>query len=262
MNKQEIIKTFATHVSAGKAAFYKKYGMDFVMGRREGPWLYDMDGEKRLFNCHSNGGVFNLGHRQREVIATLKDALDDLDIGNHHLMSQERALLARELTASLPGDLNVCIFGVGGGEAIDLALKIALGHTGRAKIISARGGYHGHTGLALSVGDAQYRDPFSITLSDRVQVPFNDAEALAAALDKETAAVILETIPATLGIVLPEEGYLQQVEQLCRENGTLLIMDEVQTGLGRTGTFWGFEDAGIQPDIVVTGKGFPEASIP
>ncbi len=255
MNKQSIIKDFGAHVSAGKAAFYKKYGMNFVMGRREGPWLYDIDDEKRLFNCHSNGGVFNLGHRHSEIVDTLRTALDDLDIGNHHLMSRERTLLAKQLTDSMPGDLNICIFGVGGGEAIDLALKLALGHTKRRKIISANGGYHGHTGLALSVGDAQYREPFGVGLADMVQIPFNDSSALEAVLDDQVAAVILETIPATLGMVMPQPGYLEQVRSLCDKNGTLLIMDEVQTGLGRTGKLWAFEHAKITPDMVVIGKG-------
>ena len=255
MNKQTVINDFSAHVSKGKAAFYKKYGMDFVMGRREGPWLYDIDGKKRLFNCHSNGGVFNLGHRQPEIIETLKTALDEVDIGNHHLLSRERAILAKQLTDSMPGDLNVCIFGVGGGEAVDLALKLALGHTGRPKIISATGGYHGHTGLALSVGDAQYREPFGISFADMIQVPFNDASALETALDKQVAAVILETIPATLGMVIPQAGYLEAVRKLCDQSGTLLIMDEVQTGLGRTGKLWAFEHADITPDMVVIGKG-------
>ena len=174
MDKKTIVKDFEAHVSAGKAAFYKKHGMDLVMGRREGAWLHDIEGEKQLFNCHSNGGVFNLGHRHPEVIDCLKTALDDLDIGNHHLMSRERATLAKQLTDSMPSDLDVCIFSVGGGEAVDLALKIALGHTGRPKIISANGGYHGHTGLALSVGDAQYREPFGVGLTDMLQIPFND----------------------------------------------------------------------------------------
>ncbi|MCF6238303.1 MAG: aminotransferase class III-fold pyridoxal phosphate-dependent enzyme, partial [Candidatus Marinimicrobia bacterium] len=255
MDKKTIIKDFETHVSAGKAAFYKKYGMDFVMGKREGSWLYDIEGQKRLFNCHSNGGVFNLGHRHPEIIESLRSALDDLDIGNHHLMSQERAVLAKQLTDSMPSDLDVCIFSVGGGEAVDLALKIALGHTGRPKIISATGGYHGHTGLALSVGDAQYREPFGIGLTDLEQVPFNDIAALEAALDDHVAAVILETIPATLGMGMPEPGYLEQVSALCDKNGTLLIMDEVQSGLGRTGKLWAFDHAGITPDMVVIGKG-------
>lgn len=253
--KAEIIQEFATHVSRGKADFFQKYGMDFIMGRREGPWLYDVEGEKRLFNCHSNGGVFNLGHRNQEIIDSLKTGLDDLDIGNHHLMSKERAALASQLTNSMPGDLNVCIFGVGGGEAVDLALKVAMGHTGRNKIISAKGGYHGHTGLALQTGDAQYREPFGVGATQVLQVPFNDQGAMEQAIDENVAAVILETIPATLGMVMPETGYLEKVRALCTEYGVLLIMDEVQTGLGRTGKLWAFEHAGITPDMVVIGKG-------
>ena len=255
MDKMTVITEFADHVSKGKASFFQKYGMDFVMGQREGAWIHDMDGKKRLFNCHSNGGVFNLGHRNPEIITTLKSALDELDIGNHHFMSQERTALAKLLTDSMPGDLNVCIFGVGGGEAVDLALKLAMGHTGRAKIISASGGFHGHTGLALAVGDAQYRDPFGINNISMNQIPFNDSQALASALDKDVAAVILETVPSTLGMVMPREGYLQEVRSLCDKNGTLLIMDEVQSGLGRTGKLWAFEYAGITPDMVIIGKG-------
>ena len=255
MDKQSIIKSFETHVSAGKAAFFKKYGMDFVMGQRDGAWIHDMDGNKRLFNCHSNGGVFNLGHRNQEIIDALRSALDDLDIGNHHFMSQERSALAQQITDTMPDDLNVCIFSVGGGEAVDLALKLACGHTGRSKIISATGGFHGHTGLALTVGDAQYRDAFGIDATNKLQVPFNDAEALAHALDSDVAAVILETIPATLGMVIPEDGYLEKARELCDTNGTLLIMDEIQSGLGRTGKLWAFEHAGITPDMVVIGKG-------
>jgi len=112
MDKKTVITDFAAHVSEGKASFFKNYGMDFVMGHREGAWIHDMDGKKRLFNCHSNGGVFNLGHRNPEIIETLKTALDELDIGNHHFMSQERSALAKLLADSMPGDLNVCIFGV------------------------------------------------------------------------------------------------------------------------------------------------------
>ena len=255
MDKQSVIKSFEKHVSAGKAAFFKKYGMDFVMGHREGAWIHDMDGDKRLFNCHSNGGVFNLGHRNQEIIDTLKSALDELDMGNHHFMSQERTALAQQITDTMPGDLNICIFGVGGGEAVDLALKLACGHTGRSRIISATGGFHGHTGLALTVGDAQYREPFGINASDKIQIPFNNANALEQALDPDVAAVILETVPSTLGMVMPVSGYLKRVRELCDHNGTLLIMDEVQSGLGRTGKLWAFEHAGITPDMVILGKG-------
>ena len=225
------------------------------MGRREGSYLYDLDGEKRLFNLHCNGGVFNLGHRSEELIELLRESLDELDIGNHHLMSRERAKLARQLAELMPGDLTYTVFGVSGGEAIDLAIKVSRGYTHRSKVISAKGGYHGHTGLALATGDEHFRKPFGSQQPGFVQVPFGNLKALADEANEETAAVILETVPATLGMVIPSSEYLQGVRELCEELGVVLIIDEVQTGLGRTGKLWAFEHFDIIPDIVVLGKG-------
>lgn len=254
-SKKRVTELFRDHVSSGKAGFFKKYGMDFVMGRREGSYLWDMDGKKRLFNLHCNGGVFNLGHRSSELINVLKESLEEVDIGNHHLISRERAELAFLISQLMPGDLDYTIFGVGGGEAVDLAFKIARAYTGKPKIISAQGGYHGHTGLAMAAGDEKYRSPFGPAASGFCQVPFGDTGALFAAASDDTSAVILETVPATLGIVIPSAGYLESVREFCTRKNILLIMDEVQTGLGRTGRLWGFEHFGIIPDIVVLGKG-------
>lgn len=253
--KHQVIGTFKDHVSSGKAAFFQKYGMDFVMGRREGAFIWDIDGSKRLFNLHCNGGVFNLGHRNNELIEVLKAGLDDYDIGNHHLMSKVRADLAQMLAELMPGDLEYTVFGVGGGEAVDLAFKVARAYTRRTKIISAVGGYHGHTGLALAAGDEKYRIPFGPPAPGFVQVPFGDCEAIENAADTDTAAVILETVPATLGITIPAEDYLRSVRRICNRKGVMLILDEVQTGLGRTGKLWAFEHFDVVPDIVVLGKG-------
>ena len=255
MIKQKAIDAFRDHVSYGKVAFFEKYGMNFVMGRREGPYLWNLDETNRLFNLHCNGGVFNLGHRNQELIDLLKETLDEWDIGNHHLMSKPRADLAQLLAELMPEDLDYTVFGVGGGEAVDLAFKVARAYTGRSKIISALGGYHGHTGLALAAGDEKYRAPFGPQAPGFVQVPFGNLDALAAAADKDTAAVILETVPATLGVVIPQEDYLPSVRDLCNEQGILLILDEVQTGLGRSGRLWAFEHFGVVPDMVVIGKG-------
>ncbi|MBW2093750.1 MAG: aspartate aminotransferase family protein [Deltaproteobacteria bacterium] len=252
---QKAVEEFRDHVSWGKAAFFEKYGMQFVMGERDGCYLGDLDGKKRLFNLHCNGGVFNLGHRNPQLIDVLMKGFEELDIGNGHLMSKARADLAKMIADLMPEDLDYTVFGVGGGEAVDLALKVARAHTGRDKIISARGGYHGHTGLAMAAGDEKYRAPFGPPAPGFVQVPFGDRDALAAEMDTNTAAVILETVPATLGITVPPEGYLPAVRDLCAERDALLIIDEVQTGLGRTGKLWGFEHFGIVPDIVVLGKG-------
>lgn len=254
-SKPVIIDRFRRHVSSGKADFFENVGVDFVFGRREGPFVWDATSEKRLINCHCNGGVFNLGHRNPEVIEALQAGLLSHDIGNHHLISEPRALLAEKLAHLLPGDLAYTVFAVGGGEAIDLALKLARGFTGRQTIISAGGGYHGHTGLALATGDAQYRDPFGPNPPGFLQVPFNDRYALAEAIDGNTAAVIFETVPATYGIPVPSNDYYPFVRSLCNEHGALLIIDEVQTGLGRTGRLWGIEHYHTVPDIIVVGKG-------
>lgn len=253
--KPQTIKDFRKYVSSKKAAFFKKYKMNFVMGKRTGPYLWDIDGEKRLFNLHNNGGVFNLGHRNKELINLLKKSLNKFDIGNHHLMSRARAELASLIAELMPGNLQYTVFAAGGGEAVDLAIKVARGYTGRKKIISAKGGYHGHTGLAVSAGDEKYRIPFGLSHPDFVQVPFADIEGLASAVDDDTAAVILETIPATLGNVIPADGYLEEVRKMCDRRGVLFIIDEVQTGLGRTGKLWGFEHFEIIPDMVIVGKG-------
>ena len=253
--KSRLINLYRDHVSSGKVDFFEKYNMDFVIGHREGPWLFDIDANKKLFNLHSNGGVFNLGHRNSEIIDLLKDQLDFYDIGNHHLISKPRAELAALIAKLMPGDLNYTIFGVSGGEATDVALKIARAFTKRKKTISVFGGYHGHTGLSLQTGDLKYRDTFLFDSPDFIQVPFNNIDALKNALNNDVAAVILETIPATLGMLLPNEGYLKSVKDLCTKNGSLLILDEVQAGLGRTGKLWAFEHFDVVPDMVILAKG-------
>jgi acetylornithine/succinyldiaminopimelate/putrescine aminotransferase len=247
---------FAAHVNRGKVEAFGALGLDVVMGRRGGSWFHDaFDPGRRWLNCHCNGGVFNLGHRNPRVVAAVRDALDELDIGNHHLVSGWRAELARRLAATTGGRLPGVVFGVGGGEAVDLALKVARAHTGRAGVVSALGGYHGHTGLSMAAGDPQYRDPFGPNLPGFTQVPFGDLDAMAAAVGDETAAVILEPIPATLGMPIPPPGYLREVEALCRDLGAVLVLDEVQTGLGRTGSMWCYPQEDVEPDVVVTGKG-------
>jgi putrescine aminotransferase len=252
--KEVIIERFARHVSSGKAAFFAGAGIDFVFGRREGVYVWDLDGQ-RLIDCHCNGGVFNLGHRNPRIVAALRRSLEELDIGNHHLISEHRARLAERLVALCPGDLNRVVFGVGGGEAIDLAIKLARAHTGRPMVLSAHGGYHGHTGLALAAGDKQYREPFKPLPPGFVQVPFGDLDALNAVMGDDTAAVILETIPATLGIAVPPTDYMAGVRALCDRYGAVMIADEVQSGLGRCGAVWGIDTYGVVPDVLVTAKG-------
>ena len=254
-SNKDIVNLFARHVSSGKAAFFESAGVSFAPGKRQGPYLWDTAGEKRLIDCHCNGGVFNLGHRSPEIIEVLVQSLQELDIGNHHLISEQRAVLGSMLAGVTPPGLTYTVFGVGGGEAVDLAIKVARGYTGRDKVISAKGGYHGHTGFALAAGDETYRAPFGSMAPGFMQVPFNDIGVLEQAVDDDTAAVIFETIPATYGIAIPDQEFYLHVRELCDRTGALLIIDEIQTGLGRTGKLWGVEHFNVVPDIMVIGKG-------
>ncbi|MBN1479805.1 aspartate aminotransferase family protein [candidate division KSB1 bacterium] len=255
MQKDKVKEIFSATVSPGKVAFFESVGIDFVIGKRHGATIWDLDGEKKLINCHCNGGVFNLGHRNEELVSILKASLDRYDIGNHHLISEQRAILGKKLAELMPGDITYTVFGVSGGEAIDLAIKIARGYTGRKKVISAVGAYHGHTGYALAAGDTKFASPFGYTAEGFCQVPFNDVPALADCIDEGTAAVIFETIPATSGMPIPDVDFYAQVRQLCDQTGAIFIIDEVQTGFGRTGALWGVEHFAVVPDIIVIGKG-------
>ncbi len=252
---EEVEAVFREHVAPNKLAYYQRMGLQIVMGRREGIWFEDAYTGLRFINCHCNGGVFNLGHCNPRVSDAVATVLGELDIGNHHFVSGQRAQLAARLSATLDHALPRVVFGVSGGEAIDVAIKAARGATGRSKIVSVEGGYHGHTGLALAAGDAAFRDPFGPNLPGFLQVPFNDVDAMEAAIDDQTAAVIVEAIPATLGMPIPQQGYFAAIRRLCDERGTLLLVDEVQTGLGRTGRWWGIQHEGVTPDAIITAKG-------
>jgi len=255
--KRRALALAELHVCPDRVRTFRASGIDLVIGRREGYRLWDLEG-RELLDLHLNGGVFNLGHRNPELVATLRDALDTLDVGNHHFPSLARAELAEALVRTMPGDLRFVVFAPGGGEAIDVAIKSARHATQRRTIVSIHKGYHGHTGLALAAGDDRFSRLFLSEgpPGDFVQVPFNDLAAMEEALRRyQVAAVVLETIPATYGFPLPAPGYLVGVKALCERYGALYVADEVQTGLGRTGRLWGVECFGVVPDILVTGKG-------
>jgi acetylornithine/succinyldiaminopimelate/putrescine aminotransferase len=256
INKQQVFSDSLACWNTGKTQEWLDLNINFVMGRREGYYFWDLDG-KKLMDVHINGGTFSLGHRNAEIIAALTEALTQYDIGNHHFPSPVKAALARELVRVSPG-MTHAIYGSSGAEAVDLALKSARCATGRRKIISIQNCYHGHTGLAVSTGADKFSKLFlADNLDDFVKVPHNDIAAMEKALSAEDAAcVIMETIPATYGFVMPEDGYLPAVKRLCEQHGALYIADEVQTGLLRSGKMWAVYGYGVTPDIIVTSKGF------
>ncbi len=256
-DKQAVIDAAAKYVCPERIETFRLLGAVPVMDRREGCYFWDMDGRK-LFDVHINGGVYNLGHRNREVIETLKEAADFFDIGNHHMVSSARTRLAEELVRLVPGKMQYCVFTPGGSEAVEVTIRSARKATGRRKIISFEGAYHGHGGLTLQAG---YAEQAAYFLSDQpekefIQIPFNNLEAVEQALKNEDAAAMLcEIIPATLGFPMPAPGFYVEVKKLCQKYGSFFIADEVQTGLGRTGQFWACEGYNVEPDMLITGKG-------
>ena len=254
-SKEDLLAKAAQYWNPGKVRFWAEAGTPMVIDRREGYFLHDMSG-KRLIDLHLNGGTYNFGHRHPELVEVLKSGLDYFDMGNHWFPSVARAALAEKLVRTAP-HMKYAIFGAGGAEAVEIALKTARYATKRRKIVSIIKGYHGHSGLSVATGDERFSKLFlADNPAEFVQVPFNDPQALEDALrGRDVAAFIIETIPATYGFPMPDEDYLRQCHAICRRHGTMLIADEVQTGLMRTGVMWGWQGYGIEPDIFVTGKG-------
>ena len=255
--KKRILDLSAAHVCPHRVAFWEKSGIPLVIGERHGYVIRDVDGHE-LIDVHLNGGTFNLGHRNPEVVAAMVEAAETFDIGNHHFPSIARAELAEVLSRLAPGKMPYWVFASGGSEANDIAIKTARAATGRRRVVALDAGYHGRTGLSGAAGeDAAARHFLSDQPNDFATVPFGDLDAVERVLaGEQIAAVIMETIPATYGFPMPPDGYLLEIKRLCERTGTLYIADEVQTGLGRTGTLWGVEQYGVEPDILVTAKGF------
>ncbi len=272
--QRDLVQMYAEYVSKYKAGFFDSLGLGVVQGERRGLMIKMLEGSTeeesplKLIDCHTSGGVFNLGHHHPEINHALKEGLEGgLDIGDHHLLSEQRALLAKQLANLFPGDISKTMFSVGGGEAIDLAIKLSRAFTKRKKIISAKRAYHGVTGFALGACASSFKDPFLWSLPDFQQVPFADIENLRSTIDEETACVLFETIPATGGILIPPEGYFAEVRELCDDLGVVMIADEVQAGLGRTGQMWGiygglYPSEKIVPDLIVLAKGMSAGVYP
>lgn len=252
LGQADLIGMFARYMSPGKVGAMRQLHYDFIPARRDGVRMWDADGHCRI-NCRSSGGVFNLGHRPPRIRAALHAAIDRFDMGDHILLSGPRALLAKRLAELLPGDLQYSFFGTSGAEVNEHAIKLARGVTGRQQIVTMDGDYFGASGATMQasggnwvVGDID--DNF-------VKVPSLDIEALAHTVTASTAAVMMETIPATNGFVMPSREWFNCVRELCDRTGALLVLDETQTGMGRTGRLWAFEGWGVLPDIVTVGKG-------
>lgn len=249
------------YLSANRAAAFRAFGLTMVQGRREGVRIWDLDGNSYI-NCRSSGGVFNYGHRPQFMVDALKAALDEHDMGDWLLPSARRAQAAETLARILPGDLHYSFFTASGAEANEVACKLARGVTGRPGFVCLEAGYHGHIGTPLAMDDEHYAKWYGPLVPGVRRVPIGDADAIDRAVDDTTAAVCMETIPATAGYLVPPDDYFDRVRRICDDRGALLILDEIQSGLGRTGRIWACEHWGVVPDLLTTGKGLGGAVYP
>ena len=251
---EDIFETYCAHLNRGWATVVKFMGYGAVEVEAEGCWVTDAAGERWL-DLLGGPGVFTMGHRHPEVIAAVERQLRRMPLASHLLLNEPMARLAAELAKLCPGNLQHAFICNSGAEAVEGALKMARAFTGRPKFVGAEGGFHGKTLGALSAsGREQYKAPFQPLLPGFSHVPFGDVDALAAAVDDETAAVILEPIQCEAGIIIPTDDYLPAAREITRERGALLILDEIQTGLCRTGKALACEWWGVEPDLMCLGK--------
>jgi acetylornithine/LysW-gamma-L-lysine aminotransferase len=237
---------------------------DIVFRSGEGCWLTDTTGQRYL-DLGSAQGVAMLGHCHPSVSEAVARQAHTLALCPSYLYSDVRARFAEALTSVLPSHLPHAFLCNSGAEAVDAALKFARLVTGRPAFVSTTKGFHGRTFGALSVTwEPKYREGFG-PLLETAHVAFNDTAALDAAITGQTAAVILEVVQGESGVNLGQADFLAAAERLCRERGALLIVDEIQTGFGRTGRWFAIEHANLTPDIICLAKGlgggFPMGAI-
>ncbi len=224
--------------------------------RAEGMYLYDREG-RRYMDLVSGFAVSNTGHRHPEVVKAIKDQADKylhLTVYGEYIQAPQ-VKFAEKLASVLPPSLSSVYFVNSGAEATEGAMKLAKRYTGRPGIIACSNSYHGSTQGALSVmGNEYYKQAYRPLLPGIKFIEFNDPAGLAK-ISSKTAAVIMETIQGEAGIRVPDADYMQKLRERCDETGALLILDEIQTGFGRTGKMFGFEHFDIVPDILLLAKG-------
>jgi putrescine aminotransferase len=260
--KKQALNDYSRYVNPQKARVLKNAGLDIIEGNREGAAVWDITGKKYI-DCITSAGSFNVGRRNPEIIDALKKALDDYDLGVFLLCSKPKADLAKRLAEITPGDLRYVMYGSGGGEANDFAIKLARGYTMKNEVISTLKAYHGHTGFSLAaIGRDEYRKPFGSMVPGFKHVPYNNLAAMEEAVTEDTAAVIIELVQGEGGINLASDEYVRGLRKLCDDHEVLLIFDEIQTGFGRTGKMFCCDYSGVVPDIMTVAKSLGGAVYP
>lgn len=253
---------YNAHINPAMAAIVKFMGLETPEWRAEGCYVYGPQGEAYL-DCLGGPGVFTFGHCNPHIVAAVREQLDLMPLSSHILLDPVLAAASEAVAAVAPDGLEYCFFCNSGAEAIEGALKVARMHTGRKGFVCAVNAFHGKTFGALSAsGREVYRAPFEPLLEGFSHVPFGDTDALHQAVDADTAAVLLEPVQCEAGVIVPPAGYLAAAREICDAAGALLILDEIQTGMGRTGTVWRCEAEGVSPDIMTLGKALGGGVVP
>ncbi|WP_299025099.1 aspartate aminotransferase family protein [uncultured Thermanaerothrix sp.] len=251
MNTLTMMDSVQTVEARHTSGLYNKQPITLVRG--EGAWLWDEQG-RNYIDCTSGQGVANLGHGRIEIARAIAEQAQRLITCPETFFNDQRAALMEELTALTPG-LERVFFCNSGTEAVEAAIKFSRYSTGRKQVVATMRGFHGRTMGALSATwNKKYREPFEPLVPGFVHVPYNNLEAMQAAISEDTAAVILEIVQGEGGVYPAHPDYLRGVQALCRERGALLIIDEVQTGFGRTGRMFAYQHYALQPDLLCVAK--------
>lgn len=234
-----------------EVGLYPKRPVALVRGA--GASLWDAEG-RRFIDCVGGQGAANLGHSHPAIVAAVQAQASQLLSCPEIFHNDQRAAYLEELAAALPFPARIFLCN-SGAEAVEAGLKFARLLTGRPRIVAAMRGFHGRTFGALSATwEAKYRQPFLPLVPEFAHVPFNNREALASAVDEQTAAVLLEPVQGEGGVRPAHPDYLSAARQICDQHGALLLIDEVQTGFGRTGKLFAIEHSGVTPDILMLAK--------
>lgn len=259
---QETLEKYARYVNPGLVKLYRFANVLTMEWEADGAVIRDIHG-KEYIDCSGGPAVFNVGHRHPRVVAAVREQLDRMPMSVRAMPRKLEADLAELLAEITPGDLQYTFFCNSGTEANEGALKLARLATGRPRVVAAHGAFHGKTLGALSAsGREQYKKPFEPLVPGFTHVPFGDLEALERAITDQTAAVILEPVQGEAGVIIPPDDYLPGVRRLCDHRGVLLILDEVQTGFGRTGRMFACEHWQVTPDILTTAKALSGGIVP
>jgi putrescine aminotransferase len=259
--RSAVIESLRHHVNSGLARLAELVGSPLEVSSL-GNYVFD-EHHRRYLDC---GGysVFFTGHGHPRVIATAIEQIQRNALSSRSLLNPEPAEAAETLSRVAPDGLDYVFFLNSGAEAVEFALKLACLNR-KTRLISMSNGYHGKTLGALGVtGRTQYREPFKELVPDASFVCFGDVTELETTLSTTNGdgCVILEPVQAEGGVVIPPDGYLRQVETVCRRFGAFLILDEIQTGLGRLGYWWGAEREGVVPDALLVGKALGGGVVP